>query len=35
VREMLAAGAVAVQVDAAVWMQPRLLQEWAAVLGKG
>jgi dihydroorotate dehydrogenase len=33
-REMLAAGAVAVQVDAAIWNQPRLLAEWTAALGK-
>jgi dihydroorotate dehydrogenase (NAD+) catalytic subunit len=31
-REMLAAGAVAVQVDAAAWTQPRLLPEWAGAL---
>jgi dihydroorotate dehydrogenase (NAD+) catalytic subunit len=33
-RDMLAAGAVAVQVDAAAWTQPRRLAEWAAALGK-
>lgn len=33
VRAMLAAGAVAVQVDAAAWTQPGLLAEWATALG--
>jgi dihydroorotate dehydrogenase (NAD+) catalytic subunit len=33
-REMLAAGAVAVQVDAAAWTQPKRLPEWAAALAQ-